>query len=91
MVEDAEVRDFEPLVYVMPYGRVSRLCTEVPVKDRRLRIGSTRQDSPADTRFVHRSVVATHSTPAEEGSQYEEGLGHVLLEMRKADRVTSLR
>jgi hypothetical protein len=34
IVERAEVRDFEPLVYVMPFARVSRLVREVPVKDR---------------------------------------------------------
>lgn len=34
IVEDAEVRDFEPLVYVMPYGRVAKFSKEVPVKDR---------------------------------------------------------
>jgi hypothetical protein len=34
IVRDAEIRDFEPLIYVMPYGRVSGLVKEVPVKDR---------------------------------------------------------
>jgi hypothetical protein len=33
VVERAEVRDFEPLIYVTPYGRVSRLLREVPVKE----------------------------------------------------------
>jgi hypothetical protein len=34
IVERAEVRDFEPLIYVTPYGKVSRLSKEVPVDDR---------------------------------------------------------
>lgn len=34
IVEQAEVRDFEPMIYVMPYARVSRLLREVPVKER---------------------------------------------------------
>jgi len=34
IVRDAEIRDFEPLVYVMPFGRVSRLVSEVPVEER---------------------------------------------------------
>ena len=34
IVRDAEIRDFEPLVYVIPYGRVSRLVKEVPVAER---------------------------------------------------------
>ena len=34
VVERAEVRDFEPIIYVMPYRRVVRLVKEVPVKDR---------------------------------------------------------
>jgi hypothetical protein len=33
-VERAEVRDFEPLLYVIPYGRVWRLVKEVPVRNR---------------------------------------------------------
>jgi len=28
IVRDAEIRDFEPLVYLIPYGRVSRLVKE---------------------------------------------------------------
>ena len=34
IVRDAEIRDFEPLVYVMPYGRVSGLVKEVLVEER---------------------------------------------------------
>jgi hypothetical protein len=34
IVRDAEIRDFEPLVYLIPYGRVSRLVKEVPVEER---------------------------------------------------------
>jgi len=34
IVLDAQIRDFEPLVYVIPYGRVSRLVKEVPVGER---------------------------------------------------------
>jgi len=34
IVERAETRDFEPLVYVIPFASVSRICREVPVQDR---------------------------------------------------------
>ena len=34
IVERADIRDFEPLVYVVPYGRVSGLVKEVPVEER---------------------------------------------------------
>jgi hypothetical protein len=33
-VELADIRDFEPLIYVIPYGKVARLAKEVPVRDR---------------------------------------------------------
>lgn len=34
IVERAHIADFEPLVYVIPYGRVSRLAKKVPISDR---------------------------------------------------------
>ena len=34
VVTDAEVRDFRPLLYVMPFGRVRRWTKEVPMNER---------------------------------------------------------
>jgi len=34
VVTDAEVRDFRPLLYVIPFGRVRRWTKEVPVNER---------------------------------------------------------